>query len=68
MKRLMVVAAGAIALTFLAGCGIKGDLARPGPMWGHPEQPPAPTSSNDDENKNRDRHHNSTDNSPPLPR
>ncbi|MEZ5960422.1 MAG: lipoprotein [Hyphomonadaceae bacterium] len=31
------VVLGLVALTLLSACGIKGDLARPDPLWNHEE-------------------------------
>lgn len=41
MRRLTLALSGLIALLLAAGCGIRGDLERPPPVWGPDERTPA---------------------------
>jgi len=38
MKRPLLFAAALFAASNLAACGLTGDLERPGPLWGDPDQ------------------------------
>ena len=39
-KTLALVAIIAFAPALLGGCGLKGDLQRPAPLWGDPDRDP----------------------------
>lgn len=52
---------GVLAFALLSGCGIRGDLQRPGPMWG---DAPAATEEDDD---NARRSTNPRVQAPPAP-
>ena len=38
MKRPLLLAAALLAASNLAACGLTGDLARPDPLWGNPDE------------------------------
>jgi hypothetical protein len=38
MKRPLLLAAALLAAGTLSACGLTGDLKRPGPLWGHPDE------------------------------
>lgn len=44
MRRLTFLACAILAGLMLAGCGIRGDLERPAPVWGPDERTPAERS------------------------
>ncbi len=41
MRRLTLALSGLFAALLLTGCGIRGDLERPPPIWGPDERTPA---------------------------
>ncbi len=41
MRRLTLALSGLFALLLVSGCGIRGDLERPPPVWGPDERTPA---------------------------
>jgi len=41
MRRLTLALSGLVAVLMLTGCGIRGDLERPPPIWGPDERSPA---------------------------
>jgi predicted small lipoprotein YifL len=41
MRRLTVTLSGVFAVLMLSGCGIRGDLERPPPLWGPDARPEA---------------------------
>ncbi|MEQ8320699.1 MAG: lipoprotein [Rhodospirillales bacterium] len=38
MKRPILLAAALIAVSSLSACGLTGDLKRPAPLWGNPDE------------------------------
>ncbi len=59
MTRLIL---GVLALALLSGCGIKGDLQRPGPMWGD-----APAADNAEDDPRARQSSNPRVQAPPAP-
>lgn len=41
MRRLTLALSGLFALLLVSGCGIRGDLERPPPIWGPDDRTPA---------------------------
>ncbi|WP_417496245.1 LPS translocon maturation chaperone LptM [Maricaulis sp.] len=48
MKRLYSLILILLGTTSLAACGLRGDLERPDPMWGHPQDAEAAADAADD--------------------
>jgi len=47
--RMIILAAAAVAAVGLAGCGKRGSLERPDPMWGSPAEDVQATEGEDDD-------------------
>ena len=48
MKRLLSLILILLGTASLAGCGLRGDLERPDPMWGHPQDADTADEAADD--------------------
>tara|TARA_R110002072_G_scaffold41381_4_gene116292 strand:+ start:1317 stop:1490 length:174 start_codon:yes stop_codon:yes gene_type:complete len=48
MKRLTSLILILLGTASLAGCGLRGDLERPDPMWGHPQDTETADEAADD--------------------
>ncbi len=48
MKRLLSLILILLGTASLAGCGLRGDLERPEPMWGHPQDADSAGETADD--------------------
>lgn len=53
VQRLIVIAVCALAALALAGCGVRGGLERPAPLWGAPgpDAPEAAPAEDEDEDE-----------------
>jgi predicted small lipoprotein YifL len=48
MKRLTSLILILLGTASLSACGLRGDLERPAPMWGHPQDADAPADAADE--------------------
>ncbi len=48
MKRLSSLTLILLVTSVLGACGLRGDLERPEPMWGHPQDAEAPGGTADE--------------------
>ncbi|MBI1263724.1 MAG: hypothetical protein GC187_03205 [Alphaproteobacteria bacterium] len=54
LQRLIVIAACALAALALAGCGVRGGLERPAPLWGEPREDGPEATPDDEEDEDED--------------